>query len=51
MLKTVVAVVIAAFLVFYVVSSPKHAANIANGAWDHTVSAAHGLGHFVDDLG
>ena len=51
MLKLVIAVVVVVLVVAYVANSPGHAADITNGAWNHTVNVAHGLGHFVDDLG
>lgn len=51
MAKVVIGVLIGAFVLFYVVSSPDHAANMADGAWHQTVSIAHGIGTFLDKLG
>lgn len=39
-----------AFLIFYIVSSPDQAANIATGTGDLVSNIAHGVGHFIDKL-
>lgn len=51
MAKTTILALVGAFLLFYVVSSPDHAAHITNGAGHLLSSAAHGVGNFVDKLG
>lgn len=50
MVKLVVVGAIAALVLFYVITSPDNAAEIANGAWDAIVNIAHGIGKFVDKL-
>ena len=49
-MKTAIIGVIVAFLVFYIMTSPDQAANIAHGGWDGAVNIAHGLGDFVNKL-
>lgn len=48
--KAVVGGLLVAFVLFYVVTSPDHAANIFHGTWNATVHMAHGIGRFVDKL-
>lgn len=48
--KLLVAGVVVALLLFYIITSPDNAANIANSAWDGIVDIAHGIGRFVDKL-
>ncbi len=48
--KAVVAGLVVAFVLFYVISSPDQAANIFHGTWNATVHIAHGIGKFVDKL-
>ena len=50
MAKTAIIGLVAAFVLFYVVTSPDQAANIANGAWGVAVNVAHGIGRFFDKL-
>ena len=50
MAKVVIAGVIVAFLVFYVMTSPDNAATIVHSSWHSAVNVAHGIGHFVDKL-
>jgi NADH:ubiquinone oxidoreductase subunit 6 (subunit J) len=38
------------FVIFYIMTSPDQAANIAHGSWHTVVHVAHGLGSFVDKL-
>ena len=49
-MKTVIIGAVVAFLVFYIMTSPDQAANIAQGGWDTAVNVAHGLGDFVNKL-
>ena len=49
--KAVIAVLVAAFLLFYIITSPDNAASIATGGWDAVVGIAHGIGRFVNKLG
>jgi hypothetical protein len=49
-LKTGVTALVVAFVIFFVLTSPDNAANIARGAWDALVNVAHGLGTFIDKL-
>ncbi len=39
-----------AFVIFFIVTSPDDAANIAHNLWHGTVNIAHGLGDFVNRL-
>jgi hypothetical protein len=48
--KLVVAGVIVAFVVFYVMTSPSQAADIVHTSWHSAVDVAHGIGDFVDKL-
>lgn len=48
--KLVVAGVLVALVLFYVITSPNNAAEIASGTWDAIVNIAHGIGRFVDKL-
>jgi hypothetical protein len=41
---------VAAFLIFYVMTSPDQAAHIAKGSWHLVTSVAKGIGSFVDKL-
>jgi hypothetical protein len=50
MVKVAIAVVLAAFLVFYIMTSPDQAADIVHNVWKVTVNVAHGVGHFFDKL-
>jgi hypothetical protein len=48
--KKFVTWLIVAFLIFYMVTFPDHAANIARGTWHATVTVAHGVGGFLNRL-
>jgi hypothetical protein len=48
--KKVVTWLIVAFLIFYVMTSPDHAANIVHGTWHIAVRVAHGVGGFLNRL-
>lgn len=50
MSKVVIAGVVVAFLIFYIMTSPDQAANIVHHSWHSAVNVAHGVGHFVDKL-
>ncbi|GAB2487887.1 hypothetical protein [Jatrophihabitans fulvus] len=50
MVKAAVIGLVAAFVLFYIVTQPDSAATIANGAWDAVVNVAHGIGDFVKKL-
>jgi hypothetical protein len=50
MTKLVVAGVIVAFVIFYIMTSPDQAANIVHSSWHTAVNVAHGVGHFVDKV-
>ncbi|MDQ2797384.1 MAG: hypothetical protein M3Y06_09505 [Actinomycetota bacterium] len=50
MVKVVVAAVIGAFLVFYMLTSPDQAAEIVRGIGHFASKLAHGVGHFIDKL-
>lgn len=50
MAKAVVLGLLAAFILFYIVTQPDSAATIATGAWDGIVNVAHGIGDFVKKL-
>ncbi len=49
-MKLVVAGVVAAFLIFYIMTSPDNAVDIVHQGWKVTVNVAHGVGTFVDKL-
>lgn len=48
--KLVVIGLVGAFLIFYIMTSPDHAANIVHSSWHTAVNVAHGVGKFVDKL-
>ncbi|MGI8679486.1 MAG: hypothetical protein ACR2LX_12540 [Jatrophihabitans sp.] len=50
MVKVAIAAVIGAFLVYYLLTSPDHAAEIVRGIGHFTSRLAHGVGHFIDTL-
>jgi hypothetical protein len=50
MTKVVVSGAVAAFLIFYIMTSPAQAADIFHSGWHSVVSMAHGVGDFVDKL-
>jgi hypothetical protein len=41
---------IGAFLIFYIMTSPNQAADIAKGVGHLTTNVAHGVGNFLDKL-
>ena len=41
---------VAAFVLFYVLTSPDNAAHMAHQSWHFLGYLAHGVGHFVDKL-
>ena len=48
--KLAIVGVLVALVLFYVITSPDNAAEIATGAWNAIVDIAHGIGRFVDKL-
>lgn len=50
MVKIAIAALVGAFVLFYIITSPDHAASMADGAWHVTVNIAHGIGRFFDKL-
>lgn len=50
MAKLLIAGLIGVFVLFYIITSPDNAANIADGAWNAAVGVAHGIGKFFDKL-
>jgi hypothetical protein len=46
----VIALVLLAFLIFFVVTSPDEAAKVAHALWDGLVHTAHGVVNFIDKL-
>jgi hypothetical protein len=50
MVKTAIAVLVGAFLVFYIMNSPTQAADIVHNVWHGAVGVAHGVGRFVDKV-
>jgi UDP-N-acetyl-D-mannosaminuronic acid transferase (WecB/TagA/CpsF family) len=48
--KIVIAALVGAFLIFYIMNSPDQAAHIAKGTWHLTTHVAHGVGGFLDKL-
>ena len=49
-MKVVLAGLVGAFLIFYVMTSPDQAANIAKGTGHLVTNVAHGVGTFIDKL-
>ncbi len=49
-MKRVVAGLVVAFLIFYIMTSPDAAANIVQGTWHVAVNVAHGVGRFLNKL-
>lgn len=50
MAKIAIIGLVVAFLLFYIITSPDQAANIAQGSWHAAVNVAHGIGTFFDKL-
>ena len=50
MAKVGVSGIVAAFVIFFVMTSPDNAANIVHAGWHLAVNVAHGLRDFVDKL-
>jgi preprotein translocase subunit SecG len=50
MVKVTIAVLVAAFLIFYIMTSPDQAADMAKGIGHLATHVAHGVGHFLDKL-
>lgn len=50
MTKVAVAGVVAAFVLFYIMTSPDQAVTIVHGSWKFITHLAHGVGSFVDKL-
>jgi hypothetical protein len=48
--KLVLAGVIVAFVIFYIMTSPAQAADIFHTGWHSAVNVAHGIGNFVNKL-
>jgi hypothetical protein len=48
--KVILGGALAAFLIFYISTSPDQAANIFHTSWHSVVNMAHGVGDFVDKL-
>lgn len=49
-MKRVVAGLVVAFLIFYIMTSPDTAANIVQSTWHVAVGVAHGVGSFLNKL-
>ncbi len=50
MVKVAIAALVGAFVLFYIITSPSNAADIAESAWHVMVNIAHGIGNFFDKL-
>jgi hypothetical protein len=50
MVKPAIVGLVAAFLIFYIMTSPAQAADIAKGIGHLTTGVAHGIGTFLDKL-
>ncbi len=50
MTKSLYSAALIAFIVFFVVTQPQHAANIVHGGWRTLVNVAHGVGDFLGKL-
>jgi hypothetical protein len=48
--KILVAIIVGAFVVFFIMTSPDQAANIVHATWRLAVNVAHGVATFVDKL-
>lgn len=51
MVKTIFLGLVGAFVIFYIVTSPDHAADIANGIGHLARDVAHGVGDFINKIG
>jgi hypothetical protein len=50
MVKLAIAALLGAFLIFYIMTSPDQAADIAKGIGQLASDVAHGVGNFIDKL-
>jgi hypothetical protein len=50
MVKITIVGLVVAFLIFYIMTSPTQAADIAKGIGHLTTDVAHGVGSFLDKL-
>lgn len=50
MVKLVLAGLVGAFVIFYIMSSPDQAAEMAKGTWHLVTDVAHGIGDFLNKL-
>jgi hypothetical protein len=48
--KLVLAGLVGAFVIFYIMSSPDQAAEMAKGSWHLVTDVAHGIGDFLNKL-
>jgi hypothetical protein len=48
--KLVLAGLVGAFVIFYIMSSPDQAAEMAKGTWHLVTDVAHGIGDFLNKL-
>ena len=48
--QTLIVVLLVAFVLFYIISSPDQAATIAHGAWHWLVKIADGIEKFLNKL-
>ena len=49
-MKNVVGWLVVIFVVFFIVTQPSQAANIAHNIWDGIVNIFHGIGDFISSL-
>lgn len=50
MVKLAIAAAVGAFVLFYIITSPSQAVDIAHGIGHLTAKVAHGIGQFIDKL-
>ena len=48
--QVAIGVLIVVFILFYIITSPDQAADIAKGGWHGLVNIAHGIGNFLNKL-
>jgi hypothetical protein len=48
--KAIVVGLALAFVVFYIMTSPDHAATMVHGTWRLATNVAHGVGNFLNQL-
>jgi hypothetical protein len=48
--QAAIAILVVVFVLFYIITSPDQAADIAKSGWHGLVNIAHGIGNFLNKL-